>query len=333
MNKDYEEAVRLLETVPESSPNYSRSRVGLGRALFLLGRREEAVAAFDQGIRLGDDRLSLLLMGKGIALSELGRREEARAAFDQAVAAEPPSWVLLYNRGQFLVRIGEHRAAVRDFLSAYALDGSQEMTLCYAALAASDAGDYSEAVEYCRRVLSNNAANAEAWNILGLTEGRLGHFTEAVRHSDQAIALDPTQPNFYYNRGCAHEGLGDREKAIADYTAVLSLDARHAKSLTNRGNCYAILHRHTEAIEDFTQAIRLGDPCSYLNRGNQYVLLERWQDVIADMTEAIRHFPREMRAYIARSLAYDRLGMIPESQADYEQAMALLQASPTDAER
>src|SRR5262245_5851900 len=88
--RDYPTAVPLFASVAPSSPNYARSRVGLGRALYLLGRHEEALAAFQQGIDHGEERRSLLLMGKAVVLGELGRNAEALSAFDEAVATGPP---------------------------------------------------------------------------------------------------------------------------------------------------------------------------------------------------------------------------------------------------
>lgn len=321
--RNYVEAVRCFYAVPDTAPVFARSRVGLGRALYQLGRLEEALAAFEQGIPTGGASLSLLLMGQAIALSDLGRTHDARTAFNEAVAVGPRTASLLYNRGQFFLRIGANVEAGCDFLAAHELDPADDNSLCYAALATSNAGSQELAIEYGEAALRLNPRNAAAHDTLGLAHGRLGRLAEALQHSNAAIALDPRRAAYYYNRGCSHQQLRSFAAAIADFSQALALAPQHAKSLTNRGNCLLAFDRDEEALADFTEAIRLGDTISYLNRGNTYLRLERYQEALDDLTQAIHHHPENTTARIARSFAYDELGRIAESEADYRHALGL----------
>lgn len=64
--------------------NFHDAWYNKGTALFHLGRKEEAIAAYDKTLEIKPD-FHDAWNNKGTALSDLGRQEEAIAAYDKAL--------------------------------------------------------------------------------------------------------------------------------------------------------------------------------------------------------------------------------------------------------
>ena len=81
--KRYEEALAAYDQAIRLDPNYAKAYNGKGVALRDLKRYEEALAAFEHAIRLNPNDANAY-HGKGNALSELKRYQEAEQAFEKA---------------------------------------------------------------------------------------------------------------------------------------------------------------------------------------------------------------------------------------------------------
>ncbi|MCM2257445.1 MAG: tetratricopeptide repeat protein [Vicinamibacteria bacterium] len=102
----WEQAAQAWAACAAILPKEPAPRVAHGHLLSLLGRHDEALAAFDEALRLAPDDAEALL-GAGTALARLGRGSEALARIDEAARREPE----LFERRPAL-------AAMRDALRA-----------------------------------------------------------------------------------------------------------------------------------------------------------------------------------------------------------------------
>jgi tetratricopeptide (TPR) repeat protein len=81
--KRYDEALAAYEQAIRLDPNYALAYNNTGNALEDLKRYEEAFAAYDQAIRLNPN-YALAYNNKGLALDRLGKSKEAKQAYDKA---------------------------------------------------------------------------------------------------------------------------------------------------------------------------------------------------------------------------------------------------------
>jgi len=81
--KRYEEALAAYEQAIRLDPNYAKAYYNIGVALYDLKRYEEALAAFEQAIRLDPDYADAY-NNKGVALDNLGKSKEAKQAYEKA---------------------------------------------------------------------------------------------------------------------------------------------------------------------------------------------------------------------------------------------------------
>ena len=81
--------MRLLDKLAAAEPGNARCLSARGVAKALLGRQEEALADFRGAIR-ADPRLLESYLSLGSLLAMRGRRDEAAAAYEQGLAVKEP---------------------------------------------------------------------------------------------------------------------------------------------------------------------------------------------------------------------------------------------------
>lgn len=92
-----------------------------GNAYSQANRYEEALAAYEQAIRL-EPNYARSYLNKGEALSKLRRYSDALAAFDQAIRLDPNYARSYHNRGDVLSKLGQHEAAISAYEQALQLE-------------------------------------------------------------------------------------------------------------------------------------------------------------------------------------------------------------------
>src|SRR6266702_724621 len=88
-----------------------------GDNLHALKRYEEALAAYEQAIRL-DSNNAYAYINKGIILRNLKRYEEALAAYDLAIHLNPNTTEIYNNKGNALQALNRNREAEQAFIKA-----------------------------------------------------------------------------------------------------------------------------------------------------------------------------------------------------------------------
>ena len=111
-----EEGLALAEEVLARHPASAEAELARGAALERLGRRPEALDAYERGAALAPDSpLGAFLLGK--ASLQRGELDRALAALDRALAAEPTLKVARLARAQALVRLGRDAEAEEELLT------------------------------------------------------------------------------------------------------------------------------------------------------------------------------------------------------------------------
>src|SRR5258706_306941 len=194
-----------------------------GIALYNLKRYEEALAAYDQAMRL-DPNYAYAYYDKGVALYTLKCYEEALIAFDRAIRLDPDSVDAYHNKGNALYELKRYEEALIAYEQAIHLDPNY-------------------AYAYIGR---------------GVALRGLKRYEEALAAYDQAIRLDPNYANAYYNKGLSLYNLKRYEEALIAYDQAIRLDPNSADAHNNRGLALRNLKRDKEATQAFEKARQLG---------------------------------------------------------------------------
>jgi tetratricopeptide (TPR) repeat protein len=85
--------------------------INKGNALLELGRYEEAIACYDEGLKFDDTEHSYLWVCKGIASSRLKRYQEAITCYDNALKFQPDLERALEEKQKALEMLNNDRKA------------------------------------------------------------------------------------------------------------------------------------------------------------------------------------------------------------------------------
>jgi tetratricopeptide (TPR) repeat protein len=166
--KEYEEALAAFDQALKIKPDFHQAWYYRGSALWNLGRLEEAIASYDQALKFKPD-YHLAWNNRGYALKDLGRLEEAIASYDQALKFKPDLHQAWNNRGYALFNLGRLEEAIASY------DQALKFKLDY---------------HY-------------AWYNRGIALKDLGRLEEAIASYDQALKIKPDKHKAWYNRGIA----------------------------------------------------------------------------------------------------------------------------------
>jgi len=255
---DIEKAIekwRAVAYIAEESNNdlAATAWFSVGYLLFQQKKPEDAIAAYDQAIRLKAD-LAGAYNNRGIAKRTLERYEDAIADHDQAIRLDPNNAGAYTNRGIAKRALERYEDAIADHDQAIRLDPN----------------------------------NAGAYNNRGAVKAVLERYEDAIADYDQAIRLEPDYTDAYNNRGVAKAELERYEDAIADHDQAIRLDPNDAGAYNDRGIAKSKLDRYEDAITDFDQAIRIKPDYAgaYNNRGVAKSALGRIDEARQDFEKA-----------------------------------------------
>lgn len=294
--------------VGEGAVKASISLVYAGKAevSYELGRLEEALACYDEALKLYDgefpDLLSYVCEGKIKVLTEMGRLGEVVETYDEALASKPDDSSKHYEKGEILVELGRLDEAVESFDRAIESYKGEHTFLIF------DLSDaYGEKIK---------------------TLKELGKFEEAVESCDEAIkkydeyATSSHDPYFeeeyprilyhpYLEKIDALKELGRLEKALGTYDEALTRFPGYEDFARGKGDLLLELGRHEEAVASYEEAF-IGDrDYSYdelIEAGQNEYTFENYLAAVTYFNAAARFKPKYARLYKVISGLWRDLG-------------------------
>jgi tetratricopeptide (TPR) repeat protein len=205
-------AIRL-----EPKPDYLRN---LGATLLKLGRREEALKAFDKAVQLKPLDADLW-SNLGNILVEVERPPDAILSFQHALKLNPRHWDAANKVAQLLYRSDRLEEALACFNLCDELQPNQFPTLQMRTLTLHRLRRFEEALTDNSRALAVRPDDAEALNNRGIILRALKRFDEALANYDRALAVRPDYAEALYNRGIALDELKRFDEALASYDRAI----------------------------------------------------------------------------------------------------------------
>lgn len=241
-----EPAVAHLRAALAVRPD-AAAATALGEVLLRLGRPEEAVAAWRDGLAQakGEAGLSARL---GTLLRRLGRAGEAVPVYRLAVGGAPEDAGLRLGMGLALLESGRADAAVSALLRARALDGRLAGVTAALGAALLARGDAAEAVPVLRAALAEQPGDEAAALALGRALLRLDRAAEAGAVLQAALALRPDAPALLALRARVLLAQRRPEAALAGLRRMLAQRPVPAEALLVSGLALRALGRPAEAV-------------------------------------------------------------------------------------
>ena len=184
VEKNPERAIGYLKTLIALYPDDSVTHVNLGRTYLQMGRVPEALAEFQEAIRID------------------------------------PRFVLAYANvgGTYLYQMGDIASALPVFQKILQLDPGNawaQDSIGWSYFAKNDLPQAQAAFE--KAVAANPQATLSRYR-LAHTHRVQGHYQQAIETLQQIQKVDPSETSVFYDLGVVYERMGDRQKARESFT-------------------------------------------------------------------------------------------------------------------
>ena len=262
---------------------------------------------------------------RGNFLMLLGEIEAAIKAYSDAIELNPHYSAAYNNRGVVYVDIGEYNLAIKDFNMAIELNPNDFFAYNNRGNTYKYIGNINNAIKDFSMAITLKSDYANAYNNRGNAYVKKGYFEKAIKDFNTAMKLDPDFPGAYNSRGAAYHEKGNLEKAIEDFNTAIKLDSNYVSPYINRGRIHGRKSMIPEAIDDFSKVIILKPDYAeaYYDRGIAYGKKRDFDLAIADYTQAIELNSNYVNAYCNRGSAYFCKGEFDFAIADYTQAIEM----------
>jgi arylsulfatase A-like enzyme/cytochrome c-type biogenesis protein CcmH/NrfG len=211
-DQKYEETLTVTNGLLRDNPNMLDIWALQSRALAKLDRREEAIEAAKQGLRVSPNTASLAVTVANLSL-ELGRLDDAEAHAKLILKQTP------HDAHEVLARVALRR---KDFAKA------------------------REEANAAFDNVKNRPGNLMLLGQIALEEGKLD---EALRDFDQAVALRPTLPRLNFFRGDTLARMGRAEEAETALLAEIKISPTDPQPYKNLILLYAVEGRNDAATQ------------------------------------------------------------------------------------
>jgi hypothetical protein len=171
--------LRARQVVLDSEPPRDNF-AALGLALQTMRRFDEALAAYDCGLRLAPDDAELR-NGRGVALLELRRPAEACEEFARALDADPGYLDALGNLGNALIKLNRPQEALAAYDRALKIVPHNAQLLTNRAVVLRRLDRPQEALMCAARALAEKPGFAQARFVLSVARLTLGDFAAGWR--------------------------------------------------------------------------------------------------------------------------------------------------------
>jgi tetratricopeptide (TPR) repeat protein len=239
----------------------------------------------------------------GVLLAALHRPDEAIAHFEQALRLVPDDADALSHLGDVLQVIHHHDAAIARYRQALAIRPNDAALCGRLAGALQASGRPTEAIARGEQALALNPHAAEAHGALGRALMAVNRNEEAIAHFKASLAVAPGHAETHNNLGVALQLLGRAEEAATVYETAIRLAPTSVMTHFNLASvkAFSIGDPRLGALEALAKdADTLGD--------DDRVALEfALAKAFSDLDERSRsfHHLREGNARKRRQIAYD----------------------------
>jgi serine/threonine protein kinase len=194
-------------TAPIPSLNQATSLLDQANQLRKRGQYKEALAAYDQVIKIKPN-MALAYWGRCDSLSSLKQPDGAIVACNDALDLRPDYPEALWSKGKAFKQQQRIIEALRLFEQATALKPNFVEAWVDQGMALQEVGRSVEAIEALDQAIALNRNSAEAWSTKGAALWNLGRFDAAINSLDKALQIQPTAASARALRQQAKEQMG-----------------------------------------------------------------------------------------------------------------------------
>ncbi len=259
----------LAREIARQKPRVAEFYIVVGDGLQSTGKHREAVAAYEQAVRLSPDSLRGL-RALAIALEDSGESSRAAEILKRAVQISPSDAESWYRYGLLDASSGRMAEAVDKIQKAISLDRSLPEKSRRLAEILMKAGQADRAQAALREALRIDPYDEDAWDLAGRILAEKGELTEAMYDFERAIRLRPGSAPHLYDFGLALVRADRFDEAQERAEAAVRADNNLAEAHELLGGLFERKKELPEAGREYRKVLELRPDLSrvHLRLGN-----------------------------------------------------------------
>ncbi len=255
-------AYDLLRTVFTVAPTYRKVAYYFGHTCELLGRRDEAIEAFNQ-VR-GNTQEALDAKRRVKALKEAPLPPPATSpplhTAGTSKLPETPSvpverYAELLKDAELAFRDGRNEDALSLYDQVLKLLPNHFRSLYQKGVTLNILGRQDEALVVLKQAKARNPKDMDVLEKLGNLYADLGQYDKAVAEFEGAVRLDPKHLGARYNLGWLFEKMKKYDKAEEHFKTIVWFYPEYVKAHDFLGNLYFVQGKFDKALKSFEKLL------------------------------------------------------------------------------
>jgi predicted CXXCH cytochrome family protein len=293
----------LAREIERQKPREAEFYIVLGDAWRSAGKLREAVAAYEQAVRLSPASLrGLRALAAALADSgESSRATELLKKATQIAPSDPETW---YRYGILDSSSGRMNEAIDKIRKAIALDPSLPEKSRRLAEILAKTGKQDDAQAALREALRIDPYDEDAWDLAGRILAEKGQLPEAGYDFERALRLRPGSATYLYDYALALARAGRFDEAQRRADAALRADGNLAEAHELEGGLFERNRQLSEAAREYRRALELQPDVSrvHLRLGNVLAAQGNVSDAALHLREAAKASDAAIAQQAARAL-------------------------------
>ncbi len=323
-NQDYHDEIGMWKSIAIRNPTYARARLGLGYALMVQGRLDEARAELETCLNLqpswADTHTNL-----GLLDAQLGQFEAALARHTQAIQLNPDLVQAHVNLATAYIALDQPLDAVDPLREALRLAPNNFEAHDRLADARQRLEQFDKALVECETALRLRPHSIDTIVRRANLLADLGRHEEAIPIYRGVLANRPDSPETWSNLGTALRATADLSGAGSAYQTAIRLRPNYASALLNYGNLLRQQGNLLEAAGKYEEAVRAApdNSTAHLAFGSLLYDLKRFGEGLSECEKAARLSPNSYLSHYYIGVGRERLGRVQDAAIAYGQCLRI----------
>lgn len=305
INEKLDEALLLLDSIPDESPNFGKALFCKSMILGILGDEEESFEFFKKSIA-----------------SEFGEEYVDMDEKYKPVDMNDPED--LFNCGLTSYYFGDYEKAIEEFDMSLERLPEQSEAIYYKALSLGCLGKFKKAVKTIDEAIDLNPKSDRYWNDKGALLSELNHIEKAHRCFNKSIRLKPNSYN-WANKAALYHKSNNLKKALECYDKAIKYDENDVYPVVGKAKVYMELEdfKNAEKYFDLAETVDSTDLEFLVEKGKYMMFTQEYKQAIRYFDKCLHYHNDLAFVWMFKSMALKQLNMHHEADKCVEKALEL----------
>ncbi len=208
----------------------------------------------------GHPRAATAWSDLGTALRRMGKPDEALKAYEQGLAIAPEDIGILSNRASLKRVMEDYEGSLADYNEMIRLDPDNSDAYMERSGTKGRMGDMEGEEADLTKAVEVDPFNFKASTNLAILKKRAGRYDEALADLNKIIKHHPDEVIPYNNRADLIMTMGgDLDEAMKDINHAVKMDPSYGNGFITRAEIWLAMGNKTEARADLEHAVSLGE--------------------------------------------------------------------------